>query len=189
MNEIITSILRQLENIEEAVEEGDCYDIRAEIHLLGRIIERFFKKSSYEGVLNDADEDNEDLIDKEGRDKDLEKHVKHLVFMIIENMREELKVFGLPGNNDLKIDKSITINNQHTLSQNQTLNISLLKEVLQDSLTGKQYKELTEIVKEEKDTKKASSKIVEKLKSFGSDVASNIVASLITNPHLIIGLF
>ena len=44
-------------------------------------------------------------------------------------------------------------------------------------------KELKEVLDENKeDAEKARKGIIEKLKSFGSDVASNIVANILTNP-------
>lgn len=58
-------------------------------------------------------------------------------------------------------------------------------EAIKDDLTGKQVKELKEVIKESGDDKeKARNGIIEKLKSFGSDVASNIVANIITNPMI-----
>ena len=69
-------------------------------------------------------------------------------------------------------------------TQTQQQNISFVLDSIKDALTGSQFKEIEEIAKEETDSKKAKTKILEKLKGFGSDVLSNIVANLITNPNI-----
>ena len=56
-------------------------------------------------------------------------------------------------------------------------------DAIKDDLTGRQVKELKDVIAESGDDKeKARDNIIVKLKSFGSDVASNIVANIITNP-------
>lgn len=72
--------------------------------------------------------------------------------------------------------------------QHQKIILKIFLEAISDEITGKQKKELQAIVKEEADPEKAKSKIVEKLKSFGSDVLSNIVSNIITNPAIWSGL-
>ena len=188
MNDVITTIFEQLNSSKRKVEKADCYEMRIEIQFLERIVTRYFQKSSYAEILVDAEESNEELIEDED-DEVLEDHVKGLILMLIENMKRELTVFGLQNKDDPKIGKSITIHNQHTTNQSQTVNIELFKEIIKDSLTGKQMKELSDIVKEEKNSDRVVPKIVNKLKSFGENVASNIVASLITNPHIYTSLF
>jgi hypothetical protein len=78
---------------------------------------------------------------------------------------------------------SINITNNQTNSQHIILNIFL--EAIKDEITGKDLKALQQIVKDnEGEPEKAKSKILEKLKSFGSDVLTNIVANIITNPNI-----
>lgn len=94
----------------------------------------------------------------------------------------------LPTEPELKTQNSnptnnIQITNTQSVSQQLTLNIFL--ESIKDELTGKQVKELKEIMKnyeEEPETTKA--KILEKIKGFGGDVLSNIVANILTNPSI-----
>ena len=88
-------------------------------------------------------------------------------------------------NKESRIHITNNINNSNSQSQNQeqTVAINLFLEAIKDDLTGKQVKELKDILAEcESDKPKAWKRIVEKLKSFGSDVASNIVANILTNP-------
>lgn len=93
------------------------------------------------------------------------------------------------GNNkeDNSINITANIDNTNTQSQcqEQSLAVNMCLEAIKDNLTGKQVKELKEVIAESAgDKEKARSSIIEKLKSFGSDVASNIVANIITNPSI-----
>lgn len=82
----------------------------------------------------------------------------------------------------------ITINNTNansntqSQSQEQALAIHLFIEAIKDDLTGRQIKELKEIVAEaDNDLQKARPNILAKLKEFGIDVVSNVVANILTN--------
>ena len=86
---------------------------------------------------------------------------------------------------------NITINNTNSQSQNQeqSLAVELFIEAIKDDLTGRQIKELKSVVAEaDNDLQKARTGILAKLKEFGADVASNIVANLLTNPMIWGGL-
>lgn len=97
-----------------------------------------------------------------------------------------------------KIDKGkdainvvTTINNSNSQSQNQeqSLAVELFIEAIKDDLTGRQIKELKAVVAEaDNDLQKARPSILAKLKEFGANVASNIVANLLTNPMIWGGL-
>ena len=78
---------------------------------------------------------------------------------------------------------NIQITNNQTVSQQITLNIFL--EAIKDELTGKQVKELKEVMKDyESEPELAKTKIIDKIKGFGGDVLSNIVANILTNPTI-----
>lgn len=79
---------------------------------------------------------------------------------------------------------AVTVNVNQSQSQNQTQEINIFLESIADEITGKQYKELKSIAQEEPNPEKSKQKIVEKLKSFGGDVLSNIVANIVTNPSV-----
>lgn len=76
----------------------------------------------------------------------------------------------------------VTVNQSQTQNQSQEINIFL--DSIADELTGKQYKELKAIAHEEPNPEKSKQKIVKKLKSFGGDVLSNILANIVTNPSV-----
>ena len=84
-----------------------------------------------------------------------------------------------------------TINNSNSQSQDQrqSLAVELFIEEIKDDLTGRQIKELKAVVADvNNDLQKARPGIITKLKEFGSDVASNIVANILTNPSIWSGL-
>lgn len=90
------------------------------------------------------------------------------------------------------INVTTTINNTNSQSQNQELSlaIDLFIDAIKDDLTGRQIKELKAVVEEaDDDLQKARPGIIDKLKGFGADVASNIVANILTNPMIWGGLY
>ena len=83
----------------------------------------------------------------------------------------------------VNINTTINNTNSQSQSQEQTMAIDLFLEAIKDDLTGRQIKEIKQVVDDNNnDLDKAKPEIIEKLKKFGSDVAANIVANLITNP-------
>ena len=89
------------------------------------------------------------------------------------------------------INVTTTINNTNSQSQNQeqSLAVKLFVEAIKDDLTGRQLKELKAVIAEaDNDLEKARPSIIAKLKEFGSNVVSNIVANLLTNPTIWSGL-
>lgn len=88
------------------------------------------------------------------------------------------------------INVNTNINNSNSQSQSQSMAVDLFIEAIKDDLTGRQIKELKQIVENENgDIEKARPKIIDKLLSFGKDVASNIVANILTNPSIWNNLF
>lgn len=86
----------------------------------------------------------------------------------------------------------ININNYNSQTQNQTqsqqIAIQLFLEAIKDELTGKQTKELKQIIEDHKDEpEKIKPKLLEKLESFGIGVLSGIVGNILTNPQILSG--
>ncbi|WP_312696007.1 hypothetical protein [Sphingobacterium mizutaii] len=93
----------------------------------------------------------------------------------------ELETFGQPEKKGA--DRSgIHIN--LTQNQNQTVNINLLISALEDELTVSQLREVNDLMKADEPKSEKKRKIIDKLKLFGSDVASNILANILTNPNI-----
>ena len=76
----------------------------------------------------------------------------------------------------------VVITNSNSQSQNQQQAANIFLEAISDELTGKQVKELKAALADEKGGKKGS--LIEKVKSFGLDTLSNIVANIVTNPAI-----
>jgi len=102
----------------------------------------------------------------------------------ITEIKENIKALGLPEKK--KSSSSISVTNNLTQSQQQEQSqqfvVEIFMEAIKDELTGKQQKEIKAILEEEKDIVKAKPKLIDKLKGFGENVLSNIVANIITNP-------
>lgn len=79
---------------------------------------------------------------------------------------------------------NITINNSQNQTQSQEIAINIFLDAIKDELTGKQMKEIKEICEEDDNSPETKNKILDKLKSFGVDVLSNVVAGIITNPSI-----
>lgn len=101
------------------------------------------------------------------------------------------QVAEIKGDGKDSINVVTTINNSNSQSQDQrqSLAVELFIEAIKDDLTGRQIKELKAVVADvNNDLQKARPGIITKLKEFGSDVASNIVANILTNPSIWSGL-
>lgn len=109
------------------------------------------------------------------------KYLKEMVGILISckeipnNIKQKENVRQTPSS-------AVTVNINQSQTQNQEINIFI--DAISDELTGKQYKELKSIAQEESNPDTSKQKIVEKLRSFGGDVLSNIVANIITNPSI-----
>lgn len=86
-----------------------------------------------------------------------------------------------------KSGTNITIHNSQTNTQ--SIVFSLVIDAIKDEITGKELKELKELLKEyEKEPEKDKSRLIDKIKNFGTDVLSNMIANILTNPNIYSGL-
>lgn len=91
--------------------------------------------------------------------------------------------------NNIKMEKeginlNVIVNNNNTQSQNQEQSMVVQQslDAFRDELTGQQLKELKSVIEEAgNDLQKAKPNIIAKLMEFGGNVASNILATLLTN--------
>lgn len=115
----------------------------------------------------------------------LQEAIKEADDMLV-NLIKGIGAFGVPKLSSKVDNDRFNIHvNQHN-NQNQStsveIKIDLIFESLRDELTGGQIKELKEILQSGEDSVTKKRKFSEKLKSFSSDVASNVLANLLTNP-------
>ena len=85
-----------------------------------------------------------------------------------------------------KVNEKITAQNYIaiTQSQEQSQEMNIFLYVLKESLSIEQYNELKDILQKSDNVDVAKPKIIDKLKSFGESIMSNIIASLITNSSI-----
>lgn len=69
-------------------------------------------------------------------------------------------------------------------SQSQELNVVFLINSIKNELSESQLKDIKQIIEDNKNEKEVKSKLIDKVKSFGSDVATNIIANILTNPAI-----
>lgn len=109
---------------------------------------------------------------------------KEMLSSIIKDIHD----FGIVKSAQESIAGGVNVNVNQTSSQSQLTNISIdlkiILNVLKDELRGSEIEQLKDILESKEDPKEKKKKFVDKIKSFGSDVASNILANLLTNPQV-----
>ena len=105
---------------------------------------------------------------------------------LIEGLSQEIERFGIPQIQTKDEKNGLHINITQSQNQQTQISLNLLIESIQEELKGSELKELQSIIDEKgiEPTDKKN-KIVETLKKFGGDVATNIIANILTNPSLI----
>lgn len=83
---------------------------------------------------------------------------------------------------DIKVNVTVNNNNSQSQNQEQSMLVQQFLDAFRDELTGRQLKELKSVIAEsDNDLHKAKPKIIDKLMEFGGNVASNILATILTN--------
>jgi hypothetical protein len=105
---------------------------------------------------------------------------------LLKSLIADLSCFDLKKAESKDRSRGININvNQHN-NQTQTSHINIhldfLVDILKDELKGSQIKELKTIIESNDSPEEKKKSFIDKIKSFGSDVASNILANILTNP-------
>lgn len=104
---------------------------------------------------------------------------------LIESLIKEIERFGIPDTQPKEEKNGFHINITQSQNQKTRISLNLLIESIQEELKGSQLKELQTIIDDtETETGEKKNKIIESLKKFGGDVATNIVANILTNPNL-----
>jgi hypothetical protein len=111
---------------------------------------------------------------------------------LLNSLIKDLENFGIVKFSSDSSKTGVNINVNQNNHQNQSTSISFqldfLVEILKDELKGGQVKELKAILESSDEPEKKTKRFIDKIKSFGSDVASNILANLLTNPQVYEGL-
>jgi hypothetical protein len=109
--------------------------------------------------------------------------------ILLESLIGDLKKFGIEETRNLSTDKpnlNINVNQHNNQTQTTSVNIKIdfLIEVLKGELRTSEIEEVKEILESDDEPKLKKMKFIEKIKSFGSDVATNILANILTNPQV-----
>lgn len=138
---------------------------------------------------NDKDVAKFDAVGDKELSPDQQKNLLAILeaFASLPNIIPDVRITEKKGKDRNAINVTTTINNSNQQSQNQSQEqrfaVELFIDAIKDDLTGRQIKELKQVVVDaDNDLQKARPGLIEKLKSFGKDVASNIVANIVTNP-------
>lgn len=176
--------MKEIEILEQQISKlsNPQFDIEAWKSSTNIILSRIFGPN-YEGIKsinkiqhqaggiffgdNSTSWDNVETCKKQGRE-------------ILDACIQELRAFGIPEKIASKDGIHITL----TQNQHQTVNIDLLVSALKDELTGAQLKEVKDIMNTKEPAEEKRTTLVSKLKSFGTDVASNVLANILTNPGI-----
>ncbi len=107
---------------------------------------------------------------------------------LIDAVKDEITTVGLPSSAKAKAPKGIQITNNlsqsQSQSQEQNVIVKILLEAIKDELTGRQRKEIIEIVNNSKTPEEARKSILQKIKEYGENVSASIVANIMTNPDV-----
>lgn len=110
---------------------------------------------------------------------------------LLENLISDINRFGIDAyQNKVKAPKpaklNVNVNQENNQTQTTHVNLVLTSIVdsIKDEITGSQLKELKAILESNSEPEQKKKNFLDKLKSFGSDVASNILASMLINPNV-----
>ncbi len=133
----------------------------------------------------DKDVDNFERISKEELCPEQQEELLAILEVFLEYPDIVEKEKPNRSNRNININNNISNTNTQSQQQSQQQSIEILVKALEDQLSVTQLKEIKQIVVEEKgDLEKAKPKLIEKIKSFGENVASNILANIICNPTI-----
>lgn len=103
---------------------------------------------------------------------------------LIDGFIKDIKRFGLPEKEKIVNPQGINITLNQNQQQNQSIYLNVILGALQDELNGNQLREIQEVIDNEEPIEEKKVSIINKITSFGSGLASNILANILTNPSL-----
>lgn len=143
------------------------------------------KRFLYTQFPGDKDVDNFERISKKKLRPAQQKELLAILEAFLEYPDIVEKENPNRSNRNININTNISNTNTQSQQQSQQQTIEILVKALEDQLSISQRKELRQVVDEEKgDLEKAKPKLIDKIKSFGENVASNILANIISNPAI-----
>jgi len=106
----------------------------------------------------------------------------------IETLINNIDLLGLQKNYSQEAEKGVNVTVTQSNDQNQSTQVSIKLDFILNAVKGElrdsEIEELKEILAKEEDPKEKKKRFIDKIKSFGSGVASNILANILTNPEV-----
>ena len=120
--------------------------------------------------------------------RDVTNEAKKEAKEILESIISDIEHFGIPKLTNEQSGKGVNLHvnqvNQQTQTTSITINLEIVFEALKSGLRDTEIEELKEILASSQEPKVKKKNFMGKIKSFGSDVASNILANILTNPQV-----
>lgn len=110
--------------------------------------------------------------------------VKERARAILNACISELEILGNPSQIYTGEKEILNLTVSQNQNNNQTINLNIIIEELRKELNGNQLEEIQNILDSEDSSDNKKKSIVSKLKDFGVNTLSNIVAGIITNPAI-----
>ena len=178
MNEVDKKNIELLENAMKYSERvGHDISLSSWSTILKGIIERIWGKDSIK--IKELDSYIAPNIN-------ISKNYRKQVITINQVLIDEIKINGSPE--FIYDGKNTPISISQSQSNSQSINIQFIMEALKHDLESEQIEEIKEIAQSDDSKPDKREKLINKLKSFGSNVASNIAASILTNPLIWAGM-
>ena len=110
--------------------------------------------------------------------------VKERARAILNACITELEILGNPSQIYTGEKEGLNLTVSQNQQNTQTVNLNIIIEELRKELNGNQLEEIQNILDSEDSSEDKKKSIVSKLKDFGINTLSNIVAGIITNPAI-----
>ncbi len=108
--------------------------------------------------------------------------------LYLQSLISDIHHFGLPHLANVSKEDRVSVivsqENNQKQSTSISINIDFIIDVLKGELRASEIEEVKEILESKDEPKEIKKKFIDKIKSFGSDVASNILANILTNPQV-----
>jgi hypothetical protein len=108
---------------------------------------------------------------------------------LLKSLIKDIERFGLEepqkeigAKEVIKVD--VNQSNHQNQSTTVSINLEFIFEVLKGELRNSEIEELKEIIESTEEPKVKKKNFMDKIKSFGSDAASNVLANILTNPQV-----
>lgn len=186
----INNLVSLLSNIKDKIDE-DKVKLKNCLIQLNGVLERYYtyqdtqlhtaEKLKSDILILERKKTNSLSADPRCNVHDIAEDTRSLIDSII----DEIKALGIPKRkeaDDHSVNVSVLQNQKQ--SQHQDVVVSILLEATKDELTGRQRKEILEIVNNSKTPEEARKSIFDKLKEYGEGVSASIVANMLTNPSV-----